>query len=158
MLADSKIRKALNAANDALHHLSSLPDNRQPESIHIDRMLAKIVDLPTETKQKNSRRNLWMIRQWMFAEGPGVIMLEVLGQICWRLADMNGKELENLKAELRSNSNYITMLRDSTSTTFVVERIKSIQKNKSDACLDFIQELECKPTSSRTSLFYFSDF
>jgi len=89
MDADRRLAKALEAANDALQHLSITADFASLDCTHIDRLLGRVVDLPTEGNQRNSRRNLLVIRQWMVSEGPGVVLLEVLGQLYWRLGELN---------------------------------------------------------------------
>jgi hypothetical protein len=89
MDADRRLTKALEAANDALQHISMSPDLGALDCTHIDRLLARVVDLPTEGNQRNSRRNLLVIRQWMVTEGPGVVLLEVLGNLYWRLGELN---------------------------------------------------------------------
>jgi hypothetical protein len=97
MDADRRLTKALEAANDALQHLSMSPDFNCLDCTHIDRLLGRVVDLPTEGNQRNSRRNLLVIRQWMITEGPGVVLLEVLGQLYWRLGELNSKQFEKFK-------------------------------------------------------------
>ena len=49
---DRRLTKALDAANDALQHLSMSPDFRRLDCTHIDRLLARVVDLPTEGNEK----------------------------------------------------------------------------------------------------------
>jgi hypothetical protein len=141
MDTDRRLTKALEAANDALQHLSMSSDYGCLDCTHIDRLLARVVDLPTEANQRNSRRNLLVVRQWMITEGPGVILLEVLGQLYWRLGELNGKQFENFKSALRQQPPYLSLIQDSQAVAVVVQRIRHIQKSKSDACQEFLYEL-----------------
>ncbi|KAF2008828.1 hypothetical protein BU24DRAFT_359471 [Aaosphaeria arxii CBS 175.79] len=141
MDADRRLVKALEAANDALQHLSMSPDFGCLDCTHIDRLLARVVDLPTEGNQRNSRRNLLVIRQWMITEGPGVVLLEVLGQLYWRLGELNGKQFEKFKVSLQTQQPYLSLIQDATAVSLVVQRIRHIQRSKSDACQDFLCEL-----------------
>lgn len=141
MDADRRLLKAQEAANDALQHLSMSPDFGCLDCTHIDRLLARVVDLPTEGNQRNSRRNLLLIRQWMITEGPGVVLLEVLGQLYWRLGELNGKQFEKFKASLQTQASYLALIQDTGAVTLIIQRIRHIQKNKSDACQDFLCEL-----------------
>lgn len=141
MDADRRLTKALEAANDALQHLSMSPDFSCLDCTHIDRLLARVVDLPTEGNQRNSRRNLLVIRQWMVTEGPGVVLLEVLGQLYWRLGELNGKQFEKFKIALQTQPAYKALIADTGAVTLVVQRIRHIQRSKADACQDFLCEL-----------------
>ena len=143
---DTKLGKARNAANDALQHLSSIFDYERLECVYIDRLLAKVVDLPTDSKGKNTRRNLQMVRDWMVTDGPGVVMLEVLGQFYWRLGDLNSKDFEILKQGLNQQQLYLDLVRDPKSTAFIKYRVKRVQESKFDAFDVFIQEWdsECR--------------
>ncbi|KAF2800344.1 hypothetical protein K505DRAFT_228947 [Melanomma pulvis-pyrius CBS 109.77] len=141
MDADRRLVKALEAANDALQHLSMSPDFSCLDCTHIDRLLARVVDLPTEGNQRNSRRNLLVIRQWMITEGPGVVLLEVLGQLYWRLGELNGKQFEKFKIALQTQPAYSALIQDTGAVTLVVQRIRHIQRSKADACQDFLCEL-----------------
>jgi hypothetical protein len=141
MDADRRLTKALEAANDALQHLSMSPDFACLDCTHIDRLLARVVDLPTEGNQRNSRRNLLVIRQWMITEGPGVVLLEVLGQLYWRLGELNGKQFEKFKTSLQTQQSYLSLIQDSAAVSLVVQRIRHIQRSKSEACQDFLCEL-----------------
>lgn len=141
MDADRRLTKALEAANDALQHLSMSPDFGCLDCTHIDRLLARVVDLPTEGNQRNSRRNLLVIRQWMITEGPGVVLLEVLGQLYWRLGELNGKQFEKFKTSLQQQQPYLSLIQDTGAVTLVIQRIRHIQRSKSDACQDFLCEL-----------------
>jgi len=141
MDADRRLVKALEAANDALQHLSMSPDFSSLDCTHLDRLLARVVDLPTEGNQRNSRRNLLVIRQWMITEGPGVVLLEVLGQLYWRLGELNGKQFEKFKAALQTQPAYSALIQDAGAVTLVVQRIRHIQRSKADACQDFLCEL-----------------
>ncbi|KAL5119062.1 hypothetical protein ACEQ8H_002986 [Pleosporales sp. CAS-2024a] len=141
MDADRRFTKALEAANDALQHLSMSPDFNCLDCTHIDRLLGRVVDLPTEGNQRNSRRNLLVIRQWMITEGPGVVLLEVLGQLYWRLGELNSKQFEKLKATLQQQQPYLSLIQDTAAVTLVIQRIRHIQRSKADACQDFLCEL-----------------
>ncbi|KAF2181851.1 hypothetical protein K469DRAFT_671104 [Zopfia rhizophila CBS 207.26] len=141
MDADRRLVKALEAANDALQHLSMSPDYGSLDCTHIDRLLARVVDLPTEGNQRNSRRNLLVIRQWMVTEGPSVVLLEVLGQLYWRLGELNGKQFEKFKSALQQQPPYLALVQDASAVNLVVQRIRHIQKSKSEACQDFLYEI-----------------
>ncbi|KAF1915564.1 fungal-specific transcription factor domain-containing protein [Ampelomyces quisqualis] len=141
MDADRRLTKALEAANDALQHLSMSPDLNCLDCTHIDRLLGRVVDLPTEGNQRNSRRNLLVIRQWMITEGPGVVLLEVLGQLYWRLGELNGKQFEKLQGTLQQQQPYLSLIQDTGAVTLVIQRIRHIQRSKADACQDFLCEL-----------------
>lgn len=141
MDADRRLVKALEAANDALQHLSMSPDFSCLDCTHIDRLLARVVDLPTEGNQRNSRRNLLVIRQWMITEGPGVVLLEVLGQLYWRLGELNAKQFDKFKMTLQAQKPYLALTQDSGAVSLVIQRIRHIQRSKSDACQDFLGEL-----------------
>ncbi|KAF2028406.1 hypothetical protein EK21DRAFT_69870 [Setomelanomma holmii] len=141
MDADRRLSKALEAANDALQHLSMSPDFNCLDCTHIDRLLGRVVDLPTEGNQRNSRRNLLVIRQWMITEGPGVVLLEVLGQLYWRLGELNSKQFEKFKGTLQQQQPYLSLIQDTAAVTLVIQRIRHIQRSKADACQDFLCEL-----------------
>ncbi|RAR06672.1 hypothetical protein DDE82_003208 [Stemphylium lycopersici] len=141
MDADRRLTKALDAANDALQHLAMSPDLGCLDCIHIDRLLGRVVDLPTEGNQRNSRRNLLVIRQWMISEGPSVVLLEVLGQLYWRLGELNSTQFEKFKNALRQQQPYTSLIQDTKAVTLIVQRIRHIQKSKADACQDFLREL-----------------
>jgi hypothetical protein len=141
MDADKRLAKALEAANDALQHLSITPDFGSLDCTHIDRLLARVVDLPTEGNQRNSRRNLLVIRQWMVSEGPGVVLLEVLGQLYWRLGELNSSQFDKFKASLQRWQPYLSLIQDTDGAALVVQRIRYIQRSKADACQDFLCEL-----------------
>jgi hypothetical protein len=141
MDADRRLTKALEAANDALQHLSMSPDFNCLDCTHIDRLLGRVVDLPTEGNQRNSRRNLLVIRQWMITEGPGVVLLEVLGQLYWRLGELNSKQFEKFKVTLQQQQPYLSLIQDTGAVTLVIQRIRHIQRSKADACQDFLCEL-----------------
>ena len=132
----------MNAVNDARQHLSSLTDFEGLETQYIDRILAKMVDLPTDSKQKNTRRNLQMIREWMVADGCGVVLLEVLGQLYWRLGDLNSKDFEILKKSLRQQQSYLDLVQSPQSATLVMQRIKHVQECKFNAFDILMQELD----------------
>jgi hypothetical protein len=141
MDADKRLTKALEAANDALQHLSMSPDFSCLDCTHIDRLVGRVVDLPTEGNQRNSRRNLLVIRQWMITEGPGVVLLEVLGQLYWRLGELNSKQFEKFKATLQQQQPYLSLIQDTAAVTLVLQRLQHIQRLKADACQDFLCEL-----------------
>jgi hypothetical protein len=141
MDVDKRLTKALEAASDALQHLSMSPNYGCLDCTHIDRLLARVVDLPTEGNQRNSRRNLLVIRQWMVTEGPGVVLLEVLGQLYWRLGELNAKQFEKFKTTLETQQPYLSLTQDTGAVTLVVQRIRHIQRTKSEACQDFLGEL-----------------
>jgi len=141
MDADRRLAKALEAANDALQHLSITADFGSLDCTHIDRLLGRVVDLPTEGNQRNSRRNLLVIRQWMISEGPGVVLLEVLGQLYWRLGELNSNQFEKFKAALQQRQPYVTLVKDANAVALVIQRIRYIQRSKADACQDFLSEL-----------------
>ncbi|CAI6333307.1 unnamed protein product [Periconia digitata] len=141
MDADKRLTKALEAANDALQHLSMAPDYTVLDCTHLDRLLARVVDLPTEGNQRNSRRNLLVVRHWMVTEGPGVVLLEVLGQLYWRLGELNAKQFEKFKAALQMRQEYLALIQDATAVTLIIQRIRYIQRSKADACQDFLCEL-----------------
>ncbi|KAI8940754.1 hypothetical protein NX059_002019 [Plenodomus lindquistii] len=117
------------------------PDYSSLDCTHIDRLLGRVMDLPTEGNQRNSRRNLLVIRRWMVAEGPGVVLLEILGQLYWRLGELNSKQFERFKNILQQQQSYVSMLQNADATMLVVQRIKHIQRSKADACQDFLCEL-----------------
>ena len=141
-IMESKFGKAMNAVNDARQHLSSLTDFERLETQYIDRILARMVDLPTDSKQKNTRRNLQMIREWMVADGCGVVLLEVLGQLYWRLGDLNSKDFEILKKSLRQQQSYLDLVQSPQSATLVMQRIKHVQECKFNAFDILMQELD----------------
>ncbi|KAH9872823.1 hypothetical protein J1614_005217 [Plenodomus biglobosus] len=141
MDADRRLAKALESAADALQHLSMSPNYASLDCTHIDRLLGRVIDLPTEGNQRNSRRNLLVIRRWMVLEGPAVVLLEVLGQLYWRLGELNSKQFERFKTTLQQQQTYMSMVHDTDATTLVVQRIKQIQRSKADACQEFLCEL-----------------
>jgi hypothetical protein len=141
MDADKRLSKSSEAANDALQHLSMSPDFGCLDCTHIDRLLARVVDLPTEGNQRNSRRNLLVIRQWMVTEGPGVVLLEVLGQLYWRLGELNAKQFEKFKTTLQRQQSYLSLIENAGAVALVIQRIQHIQRSKADACQDFLCEL-----------------
>lgn len=139
---DGKIGKAYDAASDALEHLAQTPNFARIDFTYVDRMLARIVDPPTDAKQKNGRRGISMIKQWMLDEGPGVILLEVLGQLCWRLVDLKGEEIDLFRRVLPWLPGYSALIKDPRSAAIVVERIHQVRESKSKACAGFIRDLE----------------
>ncbi|KAF3049684.1 hypothetical protein E8E11_010102 [Didymella keratinophila] len=141
MDADRRLTKALEAASDALQHLSMSPDFSCLDCTHIDRLVGRVVDLPTEGNQRNSRRNLLVIRQWMVTEGPGVVLLEVLGQLYWRLGELNSKQFDKFKATLQQQQPYLSLIQDTAAVTLVLQRLQHIQRLKAEACQDFLCEL-----------------
>ena len=153
---DTKLGKAMNAISDAQQHLSSILCYERLECAYIDRLLAKIMDPPTDGKQKNTRRSLQMIRDWMMTDGPGVVLLEVLGQLYWRLGDFNGQDFEVLKKSLNKQQSYLALVQDPKSTALVIQRVQYVQNTKLDAFHLFIQELDskCTPCRGRRRLMY----
>jgi hypothetical protein len=141
MDADRRLTKALEAANDALQHISMSPNLGALDCTHIDRLLARVVDLPTEGNQRNSRRNLLVIRQWMVTEGPGVVLLEVLGNLYWRLGELNSKQFEKFKEALQQQQAYLALTQSTDAVALVLQRVRYIQRSKADACQDFLCEL-----------------
>jgi hypothetical protein len=141
MEADRRLTKALEAASDALQHLSMSPNFSCLDCTHIDRLVGRVVDLPTEGNQRNSRRNLLVIRQWMMTEGPGVVLLEVLGQLYWRLGELNSKQFEKFKTTLQQQQPYLSLIQDTAAVTLVLQRLQHIQRLKAEACQDFLCEL-----------------
>lgn len=141
---EGKIGKAYDAAKDALEHLAQTPNFARIDFTYVDRMLARIVDPPTDAKQKNGRRGISMIKQWMLEEGPGVILLEVLGQLCWRLVDLKGEEVDLFRRVLPWLPGYSSFVKDPRSAAIVVERIHHVRESKSKACAGFIRDLEGK--------------
>ncbi|KAE8850718.1 hypothetical protein PTNB73_00265 [Pyrenophora teres f. teres] len=141
MEGDRRLIKAAEAANDALQHLSMSPDFGCLDCTHIDRLLARVVDLPTEGSQRNSRRNLLVIRQWMVTEGSAVILLEVLGQTYWRLGELNSTQFEKFKTTLHQQQPYTSLVENNDAINLVIQRIRYIQRSKADACEDFLCEL-----------------
>ncbi|KAL6160437.1 hypothetical protein ACJQWK_09389 [Exserohilum turcicum] len=141
MNSDRRLTKALEAANDALQHISMLPSLGSLDCTHIDRLLGRVVDLPTECTQRNSRRSLLLVRQWMTSEGPSVVSLEVLGQLYWRLGELNSTQFEKFKASLQQQPLYTSLVQDKEFNALVLQRIRHIQKSKVDACQDFLSEL-----------------
>lgn len=139
---EGKTGKAYDAATDALEHLSQTPNFARIDFTYVDRMLARIVDPPTDAKQKNGRRGISMIKQWMLEEGPGVILLEVLGQLCWRLVDLKGEEIDAFRRALPWLPGYSALVKDPRSAATVVERIHHVRESKSKACAGFIRDLE----------------
>jgi hypothetical protein len=141
MDADRRLTKALEAANDALQHISMSANLGALDCTHIDRLLARVVDLPTEGNQRNSRRNLLVIRQWMVTEGPGVVLLEVLGNLYWRLGELNSKQFEKFKEALQQQQAYLALTQSTDAVALVLQRVRYIQRSKADACQDFLYEL-----------------
>ncbi|KAF1837825.1 hypothetical protein BDW02DRAFT_586303 [Decorospora gaudefroyi] len=141
MDADRRLTKALEAASDALQHLSMSRDFGALDCTHIDRLLGRVVDLPTEGNQRNSRRNLLVIRQWMITEGPGVVLLEVLGQLYWRLGELNSKQFEKFKQALQQREPYNSLIHNADVVALVLQRVRFIQRSKANACQDFLCEL-----------------
>jgi hypothetical protein len=141
MDADRRLTKALEAANDALQHISMSANLGALDCTHIDRLLARVVDLPTEGNQRNSRRNLLVIRQWMVTEGPGVVLLEVLGNLYWRLGELNSKQFEKFKEALQQQQAYLALTQSTDAVALVLQRVRYIQRSKTDACEDFLCEL-----------------
>ena len=70
-----------------------------------------------------------------------MVLLEVLGQLYWRLGELNSTQFEKFKNALRQQRPYISLIQDTKAVTLVVQRIRHIQKSKADACQDFLCEL-----------------
>jgi hypothetical protein len=77
----------------------------------------------------------------MITEGPAVVLLEVLGQLYWRLGELNSKQFEKFKATLQQQQTYLSLIQDAGAVTLVIQRIQHIQRSKADACHDFLCEL-----------------
>ena len=77
----------------------------------------------------------------MITEGPGVVLLEVLGQLYWRLGELNSKQFEKFKTTLQQQQPYLVLIQDTGAVTLVIQRIRHIQRSKADACQDFLCEL-----------------
>jgi hypothetical protein len=77
----------------------------------------------------------------MITEGPGVVLLEVLGQLYWRLGELNSKQFEKFKGTLQQQQPYLSLIQDTAAVTLVIQRIRHIQRSKADACQDFLCEL-----------------
>lgn len=140
MSADKRLAKALGAARDALQHLA-LANLCSLDCTHIDRLLSKVVDLPTEGSQRNIRRNLLTIRQWMIEDGSSVVLLEVLGQLYWRLGELNSKQFKEFRTTLEKQESYKSLIQDQSAILLVVQRVRHIQKAKVGACEKFLCEL-----------------
>ena len=83
-----------------------------------------------------------MIREWMVADGCGVVLLEVLGQLYWRLGDLNSKDFEILKKSLRQQQSYLDLVQSPQSATLVMQRIKHVQECKFNAFDILMQDLD----------------
>jgi hypothetical protein len=77
----------------------------------------------------------------MITEGPGVVLLEVLGQLYWRLGELNSKQFEEFKERLQQREPYLSLIQNADAVTLVIQRIRHIQRSKADACQDFLCEL-----------------
>lgn len=139
---DGRVRKAYEAARDALEHLSRPGAYTRLEFSHIDRMLARIVDPPTDAKQKNNRRGIAMVKRWMLEDGAAVILLETLGQLCWRFVDLSAEQIAAFRRSLHLIPEYRTLLRDSRLSATVIARLWKIRENKARACSEFVKDLE----------------
>ena len=96
---------------------------------------------PSQVKSVVHVRNLLVIRQWMITEGPGVVLLEVLGQLYWRLGELNSKQFEKFKATLQQQQPYLSLIQDTAAVTLILQRLQHIQRMKAEACQDFLCEL-----------------
>jgi len=153
---DGRVRKAYDAARDALEHLSRPGAYTRLEFSHIDRMLARIVDPPTDAKQKNNRRGIAMVKRWMLEDGAAVILLETFGQLCWRFVDLSAEQIAAFRRGLYLLPEYRTLLRDSRLSAAVVARLWKIRENKARACSEFVKDLEGSnfPTPSSSVTVY----
>ncbi|KAL1983981.1 hypothetical protein VTN96DRAFT_9666 [Rasamsonia emersonii] len=132
-----KVQRALIACQDALGYLLQPAASASLDFIYVDRLLSSIVEPPSDAKQKNGRRGVSILRQWMIEEGPGVALLEILGQLLWRVVDMSSDQVKGLRQALQANPRYLSMIYDPRSTELVLERIERVRQNKIKACLDF---------------------
>lgn len=78
----------------------------------------------------------------MFNDGAGIVLLEVLGQLYWRLGDLNGAEFEELKTTLNNMTTYRSLVDDPESSLIAMKRLKVVQRSKSRAFDEFERELE----------------
>ena len=70
-----------------------------------------------------------------------MVLLEVLGQLYWRLGELNRKQFEKFKASMQTQQPYLGLIQNSSAVALVIQRIRHIQRSKSDACQDFLCEL-----------------
>ncbi|KAK1147216.1 hypothetical protein N8T08_001955 [Aspergillus melleus] len=132
-----KVQRALGAAIDALGYLARPASGSQSlDFTYVDRLLSAVVEPPSQGKQKNGRRGIAVIRHWMVEDGPGVALLEILGQLLWRVVDMNSEQLECLRAELHNQPRYHALIYDPSSTQLVLQRLERVRLHKEKACLD----------------------
>lgn len=139
---DGRVRKAYEAAKDALEHLSRPGTYAHLEFSHIDRVLSRIVDPPTDAKQKNNRRGIAMVKRWMLEEGAAVVLLETFGQLCWRFVDLSAEQIAAFRRHLHLLPEYRTLLRDSRMSATVIARLWKIRESKARSCSDFVKDLE----------------
>lgn len=152
-----KVQRALIACQDALGYLSQPAATASLDFIYVDRLLSSIVEPPSDAKQKNGRRGVSILRQWMIEEGPGVALLEVLGQLLWRVVDMSSDQVKSLRQALQANPRYLSLIYDPRSTELVLERIERVRQNKVKACVDFRNNLLCACTAVQFSTILFTD-
>lgn len=138
----AKLNKALTVIDNALEHLSTISNIECLECVHIDILISKIIDLPTESKQKNSRRNLTIIKNWMLSDGAGVALLFYDGQVYWRLGDLNEAQFRELKETLYRRASYREILRNPLAAKLVLQRIKVIQESKLRICDELAKEIK----------------
>ncbi|KAL1962949.1 hypothetical protein VTN77DRAFT_9045 [Rasamsonia byssochlamydoides] len=136
-----KVQRALVACQDALGYLSQPAASATLDFIYVDRLLSTIVEPPSDAKQKNGRRGVAIVRQWMIEDGPGVALLEILGQLLWRVVDMSSDQVKSLRQALQANPRYLGLIYDSRSTEIVLQRIEKVRQHKMKACLDFRNSL-----------------
>jgi hypothetical protein len=77
----------------------------------------------------------------MVTEGPGVVLLEVLGNLYWRLGELNSKQFERFKEALQQQQSYLSLTQNTDAVALVLQRVRYIQRSKADACQDFLCEL-----------------
>lgn len=132
-----KVQRALGAAIDALGYLARPASGSSTlDFTYVDRLLSAVVEPPSQGKQKNGRRGIAVIRHWMVEDGPGVALLEILGQLLWRVVDMNSEQLECLRAELHNQPRYHALIYDPSSTQLVLQRLERVRLHKEKACMD----------------------
>jgi hypothetical protein len=136
-----KVQRAIVAAQDALGYLSQPAASTTLDFIYVDRLLSAIVEPPSDAKQKNGRRGVAIVRQWMIEEGPGVALLEILGQLLWRVVDMSSDQVKSLRQALQANPRYVGLVYDPRSTEIVLQRIERVRQHKVKACVEFRNSL-----------------
>ncbi|THC91341.1 hypothetical protein EYZ11_009206 [Aspergillus tanneri] len=147
-----KVQRALGAAIDALGYLARpATGSNTLDFTYVDRLLSAVVEPPSQGKQKNGRRGIAVIRQWMVEDGPGVALLEILGQLLWRVVDMNSEQLECLRSELHAQPRYHALIYDPCSAQLVLQRLERVRLHKEKACMDLRASLVGFSTDSAHS-------